>query len=172
MAFEHAGARVIGVDIGENPYAQLRISDNGDLPIVNGSQNYVVSFQVLEHIPVPNDYLGEAFRVLVPKGKLFLTTHGIWPYHPTPGDYHRWTVDGLSLELERAGFQIQSITYVLSEYSALVQNIVINADYHGMRNFIKLPVHLLAHLLISFLEMQKHHQVEIPAVICIVGVKQ
>ncbi len=28
-------------------------------------------------------------------GILWLTTHGIWPYHPTPGDYHRWTLDGL-----------------------------------------------------------------------------
>jgi hypothetical protein len=42
--------------------------------------------------------------VLKPRGRLFLSTHGVWPYHPHPADYWRWTADGLRLTCEDAGF--------------------------------------------------------------------
>jgi ubiquinone/menaquinone biosynthesis C-methylase UbiE len=131
-----------------------------------------VSFQVLEHVPVPNDYLKEAHRVTKSGGKLFLTTHGQWPYHPTPTDYHRWTKAGLILELERAGFAVRSVTPVLNEFSAAVQNFVMNGEYRGYwRNYCR-PVHWLAHCLIRFLESRYRYEPDIPAILCIKGEKR
>ncbi len=41
---------------------------------------------------------------------MFLSTHGVWPYHPHPTDYWRWTRDGLCVTLEDAGFRVLRIT--------------------------------------------------------------
>ena len=49
-------------------------------------------------------YLGESHRVLKPGGWLVLSTHGTWFYHPHPGDYRRWTAEGLRKEVEAHGF--------------------------------------------------------------------
>jgi SAM-dependent methyltransferase len=170
-AFELVGAKVVGADIGENRLAAVRIPNNGRLPLANCSFDYVVSFQVLEHIPIPGDYLAEARRVLRPGGKLFLTTHGIWPYHPTPGDFHRWTRAGLIDELERAGFRTERTGHILNEYSAAVQYFVMNAEYRGAWKWFSGLVHIAAHFLILSLECIGHAEPEIPAVISIQGRK-
>jgi hypothetical protein len=47
--------------------------------------------------------------VLQPGGKLILTTHGVWEDHGCPYDFRRWTADGLSRELEQAGFQVRKV---------------------------------------------------------------
>ena len=69
----------------------------------------VLSTQVLEHVPDAHLYLKEAFRVLMPGGKLLLSTHGAFFDHGCPYDFHRWTVDGLALEMRRAGFVIETM---------------------------------------------------------------
>ena len=169
--FEIAEARLLGADIDENPHAQVRITENGLLPLESGSFDYVVSFQVLEHIQAPQDYLREAARLLKPHGRLFVTTHGVWPYHPTPGDFHRWTMAGLSSEVEQAGFCVHAISYVLNDYSALVQAFVLTAHYRGVWKSLRSPIHLLTHLVLLLLERTVCQPVEMPAVICIVGEK-
>ena len=52
----------------------------------------VLSTQVLEHVADPGALPAERFRVLRPGGRLLLSTHGIFVYHPDPDDYWRWTV--------------------------------------------------------------------------------
>ncbi|GHC09306.1 class I SAM-dependent methyltransferase [Thermomonas carbonis] len=106
--FTSAGARYIGADIDGAP--DLRIEADQPLPLTNESMNFVVSFQVLEHVREVPRYLEETRRVLTRDGRLFLSTHGVWPYHPHPTDYWRWTQDGLRETLEQAGFVILRIT--------------------------------------------------------------
>lgn len=171
MAFEAAGAIVFGVDIGMNADAQVQISDGGYLPINNNSIDFVVGFQVLEHVPSPQKYLKECSRVLRPGGKLFLTTHGVWPYHPTPGDYHRWTRDGLISELERAGFNILSTGDVLNENSAAVQSFVINFHYRKKFKGFKKIIHWITNVIVLFLERQGPEHSQLPAIISILGIK-
>lgn len=172
IIFELAGAKIKGADIGNNPNADFHILENAVLPILNNSYDYVISIQVLEHIPVPQEYLHEAIRILKPGGKLFLTTHGVWPYHPTPKDFHRWTISGLAAELEHAGFKVDSITPILNDYSALVQSIVMTAEYRGVWRFFRYPIHLFTRLVIIFLEKISRHPIESPAIVCITGKKQ
>ena len=68
----------------------------------------VVSTQVLEHVPSPRRHLDEAFRVLHADGRLILSTHGYWVYHPDPEDLWRWTGPGLRRALGEAGFTVTS----------------------------------------------------------------
>ena len=59
------------------------------------SFDLVLCTQVLEHSRDPAQALREITRVLRPGGHAFVTTHGIWPFHPYPVDLWRWTQQGL-----------------------------------------------------------------------------
>jgi len=119
------GERVFDLGCGDRPYEPLirskgfdyvacdlegpadlviapgRAIDSGDATAAG-----VVSFQVLEHVWDLDWYLGECRRLLVPGGWLLLSTHGVWPYHPHPTDYRRWTHSGLRAELESRGLDV------------------------------------------------------------------
>lgn len=87
------------------PGLDFRIAEDSRLDAVNDKvYDLVLSTQVLEHVASPATYLSEACRVLRPGGTLALTTHGCFWDHGCPYDYRRWTVDGLKLELQQAGF--------------------------------------------------------------------
>jgi SAM-dependent methyltransferase len=90
---EHVSA-YIGVDPVENPTAELRGPVEA-LPVEDGSFDVVLCNQVLEHADDPALAVRELQRVLVPGGRLLLTTHGTYYYHPSPVDYWRWTHQGL-----------------------------------------------------------------------------
>src|SRR5690606_40957980 len=77
--------------------------------------------QVLEHVPDLPRYLMEANRVLKPDGKLILTTHGVWKYHPDPGDYWRWTSAGMRLQITQFGFEIDEFKGLLGPEATAIQ---------------------------------------------------
>jgi SAM-dependent methyltransferase len=43
-----------------------------DLPVKNNSMDYVISFQVLEHLPNPHKVILELYRVLKPNGTILI----------------------------------------------------------------------------------------------------
>jgi len=102
--FAAAGARYRGADI--DAAHEVRIRDDGTLDCADGEYDLVASFQVLEHVWDLDRYLGEARRVLRQDGRLLLSTHGNWLYHPHPTDYRRWTAEGLQREVESRGFRL------------------------------------------------------------------
>jgi SAM-dependent methyltransferase len=108
--------RYVTADIPGEP-AELVIED-GRVPAEDQSFDAVISTQVLEHVPNPDDYLNEARRLLAPGGTLFLSTHGIYWYHPVPDDYWRWTGPGLRRQIERCGFTVRELIPVVSAPAA------------------------------------------------------
>jgi SAM-dependent methyltransferase len=96
----------VAADIPGNPNATMSLNPDGTVPSPEQSFDAVLSTQVLEHVSRPALYLEEAFRVLRPGGRLLLSTHGTFAYHPDPADLWRWTCAGLRLEVERAGFEV------------------------------------------------------------------
>ncbi|HEX8463422.1 MAG TPA: class I SAM-dependent methyltransferase [Abditibacterium sp.] len=105
--FKAAGHRYIRCDLdGE---VEAKITPGAPIPLQNHLADAVVSFQVLEHVWDLDWYLNECHRLLKPHGKLLLSTHGVWLYHPHPTDFRRWTRDGLKKELEIHGFEVIEI---------------------------------------------------------------
>jgi SAM-dependent methyltransferase len=96
------------------------ISSSGAISEESNTFDYVLSTQVLEHVPNPETYLLECFRLLKPGGKLFLTTHGSYEDHASPYDYHRWTADGLKYDLQKTGFRILSIDKLTTGPRAMI----------------------------------------------------
>jgi SAM-dependent methyltransferase len=108
------GLRVLDVGCGEKPYAAL-FADSAELvafdqpgnryadlhgsieaiPADDACFDLVLCLQVLEHVPDPPAAVRELRRVVRPGGRVLASTHGIYPYHPGPEDYWRWTHRGL-----------------------------------------------------------------------------
>lgn len=107
--FIDACRKYIACDLEAGPGIDEIFDGTGSISIADQSADCVVSFQVLEHVWDVRSYLSECRRLLSSKGRLLLSTHGTWLYHPHPNDYRRWTREGLIRELEENGFIVRSI---------------------------------------------------------------
>jgi SAM-dependent methyltransferase len=104
--FFSPGVDFVGADLPGNPYATVELRADGSIPTEADTFDALLSTQVLEHVTDPAGYLAEAFRVLRPGGRMLLSTHGTFVYHPDPDDYWRWTCAGLRRAVEEAGFRV------------------------------------------------------------------
>ncbi|MGE5500015.1 MAG: class I SAM-dependent methyltransferase [Syntrophothermus sp.] len=80
-----------------------------ELPFKSRAFDSAVSFQVMEHLPEPLEFLKENFRVLKPGGYLLITTPFMWGEHEAPYDFYRYTRYGLKYLAEKAGYEVVSI---------------------------------------------------------------
>ncbi len=92
--FERVASEYVGVDVVENPAAELLGSVEA-LPVDSASFDVVLCTQVLEHCDDPAQAVRELRRVTKPGGRVLASTHGVQVYHPSPVDYWRWTHEGL-----------------------------------------------------------------------------
>jgi SAM-dependent methyltransferase len=106
-------AEYVAADLAGNPDATLILNPDGSVPCDDGTFDAVFSTQVLEHVEDPALYLSECFRALRPGGRLLLSTHGVFPYHPDPDDYWRWTCAGLRRAVGDAGFEVERFEGVI-----------------------------------------------------------
>jgi SAM-dependent methyltransferase len=87
-------AGVVGFDVPGNPHADLHGSIDA-IPVEDAAFDVALCLQVLEHVPDPAAAVRELRRVVRPGGRVLLSTHGIYPFHPNPDDLWRWTNQGL-----------------------------------------------------------------------------
>jgi SAM-dependent methyltransferase len=99
--FGELAAAYDGHDIEPGPLVKY-VSPAEALEISDGVYDLVLCTQVLEHVRYPAKALEEFGRILAPGGYVFLTTHGVYPFHPHPVDYWRWTQQGLEAIFEDA----------------------------------------------------------------------
>lgn len=86
--------RAIGVDI-------LALDDVDicgsiyNIPVCDNSFDGIIIRGVLEHIESPHLAVAELNRVLKPGGLIYSSIPFMQAYHPSPGDFQRYTIDGI-----------------------------------------------------------------------------
>ena len=73
------------------------------------SFDLIIADQIFEHLPDPESAARNAFRMLKSGGTFVITTPFLLRVHMSPIDCSRWTEQGLSFVLQRAGFSVQDI---------------------------------------------------------------
>ena len=117
--FAGVASEYLGVDVVENPAAEL-LGPVEALPIEDASFDIVLCTQVLEHCDDPAQAVRELRRVTRSVGRVLASTHGVQVYHPSPGDYWRWTHAGLrKLFEENAEWASLSVAPAAGTASAL-----------------------------------------------------
>jgi SAM-dependent methyltransferase len=101
-------AEIVGFDVPGNPHADLHGSIEA-IPVEDATFDLVFCLQVLEHVPNPAAAVRELHRVVRPGGRVLLSTHGVYPFHPNPDDLWRWTHTGLD-HLFRTNGEWTSVT--------------------------------------------------------------
>jgi SAM-dependent methyltransferase len=136
-----ADCNYIRCDLSGDIDVTIRPGQPLDLP--SGCADVVVSFQVLEHVWDLDWYLNECKRLLKPGGRLVLSTHGTWLYHPHPHDFRRWTRDGLIAELALRSFDVESTVGIVGPLAWTTQFRLL-----GLRNAL-LRVPILGQLILA-----------------------
>jgi len=89
----------------KSPEQRLRVNLETDkLPFDSNSVDYILMFNVLEHIFNYSNSINESSRVLKGDGAVFGFVPFLVRYHPDPNDYFRYTKDALSKIFEVSGF--------------------------------------------------------------------
>lgn len=95
------GTLVVTADIGPGDRVGV-VADVHKLPFADRSFSVAIACHLLQHVADPRAALAEAARVLVPGG-LMLVVHPFVTVQGRDRDLWRWTLDGMAVELERAG---------------------------------------------------------------------
>jgi SAM-dependent methyltransferase len=93
------------------PYTGIDIEDGASVDLVadvmthdfDEKFNTIVCTETLEHLPAPWEAVERMAGWLNPGGHLIVTTPFMHPLHDFPGDYFRFTGEGLRVLFDRAG---------------------------------------------------------------------
>jgi SAM-dependent methyltransferase len=89
------------------------------IPVDDGFFDAVFCNAVLEHVANPTEIVEEFYRVLKPGGILYLCIPFMQPEHLDPGDFQRYTQDGLKKLVTDRGFEIFKYGGVHTVYQTL-----------------------------------------------------
>jgi len=117
--------------------------------IESNKYDFVLMFNVMEHIYNYKNLLDESIRILKPGGKLHGLVPFMWHYHPDPSDYFRFTEHALKRIIEREGLsELEVIPICYGPFK--VAAVVIGA-FVGSK-ILKIPLYLFAVFLDSLLD--------------------
>ncbi|HEY0010301.1 MAG TPA: methyltransferase domain-containing protein [Candidatus Paceibacterota bacterium] len=80
------------------------------LPFPDGAFDHALLINVLEHVYGYRQLLGETARILKPGGSACIVVPFLFPVHPSPQDYWRFTKEALMRECAAAGFTVDRLT--------------------------------------------------------------
>jgi SAM-dependent methyltransferase len=124
------------------------VADLQSLPFKQDKLDTVFCSQVLEHTQNPYAVLKEFYRILKTDGNLILSVPHLSCYHELPNDYYRFTSNGISFLLTKAGFRITEVQECGSFFSFighLFSHIILGLV--GRFTFLRSPLFSINYLL-------------------------
>lgn len=112
------GPNVVNIDVEPLPGVDV-VGVAEQLPLADASCDGAILQAVLEHVRSADLTLRELNRVLRPKGSLFVEVPFMQGYHPSPGDYRRYTEQGLRAELADHEFDVDESGVAVGPASAM-----------------------------------------------------
>ena len=99
---------------GGHPWKSYRVLDFADFDLCDPPQDIpqfdvVLCEQVLEHVPDPWRAVRTLHDLTRPGGYVVVSTPFLYRVHFAPGDYWRFTRDGMALLLQSAGLRVVSL---------------------------------------------------------------
>jgi SAM-dependent methyltransferase len=77
-----------------------------DTQLGDATFDLVLCTQVLEHCPSPWRVMAEIHRILSSGGHVIVSVPHVWFYHPHPGDYWRFTQEGITTLCDQSGMRV------------------------------------------------------------------
>jgi len=110
--FQDRVTQYVGLDLPINVSRACPdvIGDAASLPLHCECADTVLATEVMEHLPRPDDFLSEIWRILRAGGVLILSVPFLEPIHEEPRDFLRFTPYGIRSLLERHGFDVLTLT--------------------------------------------------------------
>jgi SAM-dependent methyltransferase len=112
------GESTVNLDIAHRKHPHI-VGDLHRLPFQNSSFDTILNVAVLEHVPRAWDCVGEFYRVLAPGGRVICCVPFLQPVHDDPGDFVRFTEQGLRRLFEDKGFEVIGTVGGLSFFHTL-----------------------------------------------------
>jgi SAM-dependent methyltransferase len=82
------------------------------LPFADETYTGAILMNVLEHVLEAQQLVRETYRVLKPEGVVYAVVPFLFPIHPCPKDFHRFTSDALVHLFARGGFRSVKVTVI------------------------------------------------------------
>lgn len=127
-----SGSKIINkkvINIDCYPYEGVSIVALAEnLPFNNNSIDIIICDYILEHVKDPKMIVDEIYRVLKAGGLVYVGLPFIIGYHSAPGDYFRWTKNGVQellnrfeeIELKPAYGPTSAMTNILGEWLSIL----------------------------------------------------
>lgn len=107
--------------------AEVVVGPLESMPFADGAFDSVLCNAVLEHVADAEGSMREMARVVRPGGHVVVAVPFLQPFHACPGDFRRYTADGLCALGRRAGLEVvcvlpvhsiaQTLGWILWEYA-------------------------------------------------------
>lgn len=135
--------KIINIDI--YPYKNVNICcDIENIPFAEASADVVINIAVLEHVPNPEKVMGEIYRILKKGGIVYTYFPFMQPYHASPFDFSRRTIEGLKIlhkdfeikEIRTGAGPTSGFLWVFQEWLAILLSFGIKRIHHFVYLFI------------------------------------
>jgi len=135
--------KIINIDIF--PYKNVNVCcDIEDVPFADTSVDVVMNIAVLEHVPSPEKVMGEIYRILKKGGIVYTYFPFMQPYHASPYDFSRRTIEGLKIlhrdfeikEIRTGAGPTSGFLWVFQEWIAILLSFGIKRIHHIVYLFI------------------------------------
>ena len=114
---------VINLDLFYTPNVHV-LANGTDLPFAGSQFDAVIADMTLEHVAEAGQMISEIGRVLKNDGYIYVSVPFMTAFHSAPGDYYRWTIEGLHYafknynikELDSRDGPASGLAYVLVDF--------------------------------------------------------